>query len=146
MADLKISYEFNQSGKKQPVISYVINFSYGSKTLTLFRLCIPFAKNKQNNFKLNVNTTWTIKNIASWPDWWGEGGGWGALNFLKKFFILKSEINSEMMIIQKKFFGQFCKYRSVRYIFLCKYCYTTVACHLMNDFLFTSIWVVVQSM
>ena len=38
-------------------------------------------------------------------------GDGGALNFYKNFFVLKSEINSEIMIIQIKFFGQFCKYR-----------------------------------
>ena len=58
MKDLKTSYEFNQSGKNQPGINYAMNFSYDSHTVTLVSACVAFfsQKNKQNKFKMNVNT------------------------------------------------------------------------------------------
>ena len=46
VTDLEISYEFNQSGKKQPGKNYAMNFSCGSHTVTLVSLCVPFVRQK----------------------------------------------------------------------------------------------------
>ena len=42
-----------------------MNFSYGSQTVTLVSVCVPFfgQKNKQSNFKVNVNTMRKTKKI-----------------------------------------------------------------------------------
>ena len=55
LTDLKISHEFNQREKatRWLPINYAMNFSYGSYTVTLVSLCVPFGsqKNKQKQFK-----------------------------------------------------------------------------------------------
>ena len=66
MTDLKISYEFNQSEKKQSGINYAMDFSYGSHIVTLISVCVSFfsQKNKQNNLKMNVNTMLKTKKYS----------------------------------------------------------------------------------
>ena len=42
----RISFEFNQSGKKQAGINYAMKFSCRSHTVTLANLCVPFVSQK----------------------------------------------------------------------------------------------------
>ena len=88
MTDLKISYEFNQSGKKQPGKNYVMNFGYGSHTSQSMCTFVR-PKSKQNNLKMNVNTIRKKRNYSQVARSKGgrrEGGGGelGAVKLLRK--------------------------------------------------------------
>ena len=51
-----------------------------------------------------------------------------------------------MISIQKNSLASFTNIGPDTYILLCKYCYFSVACHIINDFFATSIRAVEQSM